>query len=47
MMKLLNLIIFKMIKDDFTLRHNGPLVEDLDKMLHVIGVTSIDELIDK
>ena len=36
-----------MIKDDFTLRHNGPQVEDLDKMLHVIGVTSIDELIDK
>lgn len=36
-----------MIKDDFTLRHNGPQPEDLDIMLKTIGVSSLDELIDK
>ncbi|MBP1672440.1 MAG: glycine dehydrogenase (aminomethyl-transferring) [Bacteroidetes bacterium] len=36
-----------MIKDDFTLRHNGPQAEDLPKMLKTIGVSSLDELIDK
>ncbi|PKP21281.1 MAG: glycine dehydrogenase (aminomethyl-transferring), partial [Bacteroidetes bacterium HGW-Bacteroidetes-20] len=36
-----------MIKDDFTLRHNGPQPEDLNIMLKTIGVSSLDELIDK
>ena len=36
-----------MIKDDFTLRHNGPQPEDVDKMLQTIGVATLDELIDK
>ena len=36
-----------MIKDDFTLRHNGPQPEDVDKMLQTIGVSTLDELIDK
>lgn len=36
-----------MIKDDFTFRHNGPQAEDLPKMLKTIGVSSLDELIDK
>ncbi len=36
-----------MIKDDFTLRHNGPQPEDVTKMLKTIGVSSLGELIDK
>lgn len=36
-----------MIKDDFTHRHNGPQPEDVDLMLKIIGVSSLDELIDK
>jgi glycine dehydrogenase len=36
-----------MITNNFTPRHNGPQVADVEKMLKVIGVSSIDELIDK
>lgn len=32
---------------DFTHRHNGPQAKDLEVMLSTIGVSSIDELIDK
>ncbi|MFA6200415.1 MAG: aminomethyl-transferring glycine dehydrogenase [Bacteroidales bacterium] len=36
-----------MITNNFTPRHNGPQAADVEKMLKVIGVSSIDELIDK
>ena len=36
-----------MITNNFTPRHNGPQTADVEKMLKVIGVSSIDELIDK
>ena len=36
-----------MIKDDFTTRHNGPNKEETEKMLHTIGVKTMDELIEK
>lgn len=36
-----------MITNNFTSRHNGPQTADVEKMLKVIGVSSIDELIDK
>ena len=35
------------IKDDFTSRHNGPSAEEAAKMLATIGVSSMDELIEK
>ena len=35
------------IKDDFTCRHNGPAVSEQQKMLDVIGVKTMDELIEK
>lgn len=36
-----------MITNNFAKRHNGPQAHDIQKMLDVIGVSSIDELIDK
>lgn len=36
-----------MITNNFAKRHNGPQAQDIQKMLDVIGVSSIDELIDK
>ncbi|HBN04490.1 MAG TPA: glycine dehydrogenase (aminomethyl-transferring), partial [Bacteroidales bacterium] len=36
-----------MITNNFAKRHNGPQEQDIKKMLDVIGVGSIDELIDK
>lgn len=36
-----------MITNDFAKRHNGPQEDDVKKMLKVIGVNSVDELIDK
>ncbi len=36
-----------MITNNFARRHNGPQPEEVEKMLKVIGVGSIDELIDK
>ncbi|MBQ7984517.1 MAG: aminomethyl-transferring glycine dehydrogenase, partial [Bacteroidales bacterium] len=36
-----------MITNNFAVRHNGPQSQDVQKMLKVIGVQSIDELIDK
>ncbi len=36
-----------MITNNFEKRHIGPCGTEIDKMLKVIGVTSIDELIDK
>lgn len=36
-----------MITNNFSNRHNGPQDEDLEKMLKVIGVKSLEELIDK
>jgi len=36
-----------MIKDDFTLRHNGPQGEEIEKMLQTCGVQSLDELVEK
>ena len=36
-----------MITNNFATRHNGPQPQDVEKMLGVIGVKSIDELIDK
>ncbi|MDR0971719.1 MAG: aminomethyl-transferring glycine dehydrogenase [Bacteroidales bacterium] len=36
-----------MITDNFAARHNGPQKEDIKKMLKTIGVSSIDELIEK
>lgn len=36
-----------MITNDFARRHNGPQPEDVSKMLKVIGLNSLDELIDK
>lgn len=36
-----------MIKDNFTLRHNGPTLAETEKMLQTIGVQSMDELIEK
>lgn len=36
-----------MAKSEFIKRHNGPSPEEVEKMLNVIGVSSIDELIDK
>lgn len=36
-----------MITNNFAARHNGPQPEDVQKMLKVIGVSSIDELINK
>ncbi|MDD4068205.1 MAG: glycine dehydrogenase (aminomethyl-transferring), partial [Bacteroidales bacterium] len=36
-----------MITNNFAKRHNGPQTQDIQKMLDVIGVSSIDELIDK
>lgn len=36
-----------MITNNFSRRHNGPQEKDLEGMLKVIGVSSIDELIDK
>ena len=41
------LIINMIIKDDFTCRHNGPAVSEQQKMLDVIGVKTMDELIEK
>ncbi len=35
------------IKDDFVRRHNGPAEDEQQKMLEVIGVKSLDELIEK
>ena len=35
------------IKDDFVNRHNGPAVSEQQKMLDVIGVKTMDELIEK
>ncbi len=35
------------IKDDFVQRHNGPTADEQQKMLKVIGVNSLDELIEK
>jgi len=35
------------MEDNFQMRHIGPGNEDLEKMLAVIGVSSLDELIDK
>jgi glycine dehydrogenase len=37
----------KQIKDDFTVRHNGPSNIEVQEMLKAIGVSSLDELIDK
>jgi glycine dehydrogenase len=34
-----------MITDDFICRHNGPCGEDIEKMLGVVGVNSLDQLI--
>jgi glycine dehydrogenase len=36
-----------MITNNFARRHNGPQEEDVEKMLKVIGVKTLDELIDK
>ncbi len=36
-----------MITDNFISRHNGPTPEEVDMMLKKIGVSSLDELIDK
>ena len=36
-----------MIKDDFAKRHIGPDQEETKKMLSVIGVKSMEELIEK
>lgn len=36
-----------MITNNFAHRHNGPQPAEVEKMLKVIGVSSIDELIDK
>jgi glycine dehydrogenase len=36
-----------MTKNEFVKRHNGPSAEDVAKMLKIIGVKSIDELIEK
>lgn len=36
-----------MLKDNFINRHNGPQGEEIDKMVKTIGVSSLDELIDK
>ena len=36
-----------MIKDDFTVRHNGPQGAEIEKMLHTCGVKSLDELIEQ
>ena len=35
------------IKDDFVCRHNGPAADEQQKMLNVIGVKTLDELIEK
>ena len=35
------------IKDEFVCRHNGPAVDEQQKMLNVIGVKTLDELIEK
>lgn len=35
------------IKDDFVCRHNGPTADEQQKMLDVIGVKTLDELIEK
>ena len=35
------------IKDNFVNRHNGPAVNEQQKMLDVIGVKTMDELIEK
>ncbi|MBI2271502.1 MAG: aminomethyl-transferring glycine dehydrogenase [Bacteroidetes bacterium] len=34
-----------MVKDTFVNRHNGPRTNEVEKMLHKIGVNSVDELI--
>ena len=36
-----------MITNNFAKRHNGPQAEDVKKMLKTIGVSSIEELMDK
>src|SRR5574344_1935026 len=36
-----------MITNNFAVRHNGPQQEEVEKMLKVIGVKTLDELIDK
>ncbi len=36
-----------MITNNFAKRHNGPQAQDVEKMLKTIGVSSIEELIDK
>jgi len=35
------------IKDEFVCRHNGPAADEQQKMLNVIGVKTLDELIEK
>ncbi|MBR1769340.1 MAG: hypothetical protein IJ748_02680, partial [Bacteroidales bacterium] len=36
-----------MITNNFAKRHNGPQPQDVEKMLKTIGVSSVEELIDK
>jgi glycine dehydrogenase len=36
-----------MIKDDFTVRHNGPQGAEIEKMLQVCGVETLDKLIEE
>ena len=36
-----------MITNNFARRHNGPQPAEVEKMLKVIGVSTLDELIDK